>query len=119
MASGSALIRANGSRSRPSHWRRTSRPVLSCAKDRLCPQLTRDHELLDLVCSFANREDLGVPVEAAHRVLLDVAVSAMDLDGRVGHLDREPPALELCLRCREREVTSAVLEICRLVDEQP
>src|SRR5438309_6373223 len=115
MASGSALMRANGSRSRSCHWRRTSRSVLSCAKGRLRAQLTRDHELLDLVCSLANREDLGVPVEAAHRVLLDVAVSAMDLDGLVGRLDREPPALELCLRCREREVTSAVLEIRGLV----
>ena len=38
----------------------------------------RDHHLLDLVGALADREDLGVAVEAADRVLLDVAVAAVD-----------------------------------------
>ena len=40
-----------------------------------------DHHLLHLVGALADGEDLGVAVEAADGVLLDVAVAAVDLHG--------------------------------------
>src|SRR4051794_27582902 len=48
---------------------------------RLDAELPGDHHLLDLVGALADGEDLRVAVEAADRVLLDVAVAAVDLDG--------------------------------------
>src|SRR5450756_380712 len=43
-----------------------------------------DHHLLDLVGALADREDLRVAIEAAHRVLLDEAVAAVYLHGLLG-----------------------------------
>src|SRR6476469_10571920 len=63
-----------------------------------------DDHLLDLVGALADREDLRVAVEAAHGVLLDVAVAAVYLHGLLGAADGEAAALELRLRRREAEV---------------
>ena len=79
----------------------------------------RDHHLLDLVGALTDREDLRVAVEAAHRILLHVAVAAVDLDRLLGAADRQAPRLELRLRRRQREVAARVLLHRRLVNEQP
>src|SRR3954470_21376554 len=75
--------------------------------------------MLALVRAFADGEDLRVPVEAAHRVLLDVAVAAVDLDGLLGAADGEPAGLELRLRGGQGEVALGVLEPRGLVRQQP
>src|SRR5918996_1554425 len=77
-----------------------------------------DHHLLDLVRALADREDLGVAVETADRVLLDVAVAAVDLHRLLAAAHRQPPRLELRLRGGEREAAAGVLEQRRLVGEQ-
>src|SRR5689334_2916788 len=59
----------------------------------------RDHHLLYLVRALADGEDLGIAVEAADGILLDVAVAAVDLHGFVGGAHREAACLELRL-CR-------------------
>src|SRR4051794_16421881 len=82
-------------------------------------QRAGDHHLLYLVGALADREDLRVPVEAADRVLLDVAVAAVDLDGLVGRAYGQAARLELGLRRRQPERAAAVLEHGGLVDEQP
>src|SRR5436305_7540777 len=79
----------------------------------------RYHHLLDLVGSLADGEDLRVAVEAAHRVLLDVAVAAVDLHGLVARLHREAAALQLRLRRDELEVAALILEPRRLVGHEP
>src|SRR5665648_102889 len=71
------------------------------------------------VGALPDGEDLGVAVEAAHRVLLDVAVAAVDLDGLLARPDGQPPGLELGLGGGEREVLPRVLLECGLVGEQP
>src|SRR5437763_1104631 len=78
-----------------------------------------DDHLLDLVGALADREDLRVAVEAAHGVLLDVAVAAVDLHSLLGAAHGEASALELRLRRREAEVAPGVLLAGGLVDEQP
>src|SRR5918994_7983300 len=78
-------------------WRARINPA------RLAAQRPRDHHLLHLVGALADREDLGVAVEAADGVLLDVAVAAVDLHGLLRAAHREPARLELRLRGRERE----------------
>src|SRR5215203_652771 len=78
-----------------------------------------DHHLLDLVGPLADGEDLGVPVEAADRVLLDVAIAAVNLHGLLGRPDGEPARLQLRLRRGEREASPGVLLERRLVREQP
>src|SRR3954469_21792425 len=75
-----------------------------------------DH-LLHLVRPLADREDLRVSVEAADRVLLDVAVPTVDLDRLVRGLHSEPPGLQLRLRRDQAEVAPLVLEPRRLVGE--
>src|SRR5438477_6361764 len=79
----------------------------------------RDHHLLYLVGALADREDLGVAVEAAHGVLLDVAVAAVYLHGLLGAAHGQAPGLELRLRGAEAEVAPGVLLARGLVDEQP
>src|SRR3954454_9880533 len=54
-----------------------------------------DHEALDLGGAFEDRVDLRVAVPALDRVLAHVAVTAEDLDGVVGDLDRGLARLEL------------------------
>ena len=70
-------------------------------------ELAGDHHLLDLVGALADREDLGVAVEAADRVLLDVAVAAVDLDRLLGRPDREPAGDQLRLGGGEGERLAA------------
>src|SRR6185436_21057785 len=65
---------------------------------RLRAERAGDDHLLDLVGALADGEDLRVAVVAAHRVLLDVAVAAVDLDGLLGRANREAAGLELRLR---------------------
>src|SRR3954447_13801781 len=77
-----------------------------------------DH-LLYLIRPLADSEDLRVAVEAADRVLLDVAVAAVDLHRLVGCLDGQPSGLQLRLRRHEAEVAALILEPRRLVREQP
>src|SRR5918994_7451792 len=84
-------------------WRARINPA------RLGPQRPRDHHLLHLVGALADREDLGVAVEAADRVLLDVAVAAVDLHGLLRRAHREPTGLQLRLGGSERERPSRVL----------
>src|SRR6201999_3675250 len=74
------------------------------------PERPRDHHLLHLVGALADRQDLGVAVEAADRVLLDVAVAAVDLDGLLGAAHGQPAGLQLRLRGGHREVAAGVLE---------
>src|SRR5687768_3341112 len=71
---------------------------------RSAPKCASYHHLLDLVGPLADSQDLRVPVEAAHRVLLDVAVAAVDLHGLLGGTDGEPAGLQLGLGGGEREV---------------
>src|ERR1700722_10609695 len=78
-----------------------------------------DHQLLDLVGSLADREDLRVAVEPADRILLDVAVAAMDLERLVGRVNGEPPALQLCLRREQAKVAALVLEPGGLLHKKP
>ena len=76
---------------------------------RLAAELAGYHHLLDLVGALADREDLGVAVEAADRVLLDVAVAAVDLDRLLGRSDREAAGDQLRLRGGEGERLAGVL----------
>src|SRR3982074_1772156 len=85
----------------------------------LCPERAGDNHLLHLVGALADRQDLRVTVEAAHWVLLDVAVPAVDLDGLLGAPYREPARLQLRLCRRQGEVALRVLLARRLVDQQP
>src|SRR4051812_37357196 len=62
-----------------------------------------DDHLLDLVGALADGEDLRVAVHAAHRVLLDVAVAAVDLHGLLGRAHGQPAGLQLGLRGGQRE----------------
>src|SRR5439155_7650158 len=78
----------------------------------------RDHHLLDLVGALADREDLGVAVEAAHGILLDVPVAAVDLHRLLGAAHGQAPRLELGLGGREGEVVLGVLLASGLVHEQ-
>ena len=57
------------------------------------PERPRDHHLLHLVGPLADREDLRVAVEAADRVLLDVAVAAVDLHRLLGARTASRPLL--------------------------
>src|SRR4051794_17596025 len=68
-----------------------------------------DDHLLHLIGPLSDGEDLGVAVEAAHRVLLDVAVAAVDLHRLLARAHGEPAGLELGLRGREREIATGVL----------
>src|SRR4051794_11110775 len=68
------------------------------------PERAGDDHLLHLVRALADGEDLRVPVHAADRVLLDVAVAAVDLHRLLGAADRQPAGLELGLGGGEREV---------------
>src|SRR5262245_47994958 len=77
--------------------RRTSSTFASDIRASLDAQLARDHHLLHLVGALADGEDLGVAVEAADRVLLDVAVAAVDLDGLLGRADGESACDQLGL----------------------
>src|SRR4051794_35421527 len=81
------------------------------------PQRPRDHHLLNLVGALADREDLGVAVEAAHGVLLDVAVAAVDLHGLLAGADGQAAGLELGLGRRQREALAGVLFRSGLVRE--
>src|SRR5688500_3044686 len=76
------------------------------------------HHLLHLVRALADGEDLRVPVHAADRILLDVAVAAVDLHGLLGAAHREAAGLELGLGGGQREVAAGVLQPRGLVDEQ-
>src|SRR3954452_12028746 len=84
----------------------------------LRPERAGDDHLLHLVGALADGQDLRVAVHAAHRVLLDVAVAAVDLHGLLGAAHRQPARLELGLRGGEREVLPGVLQARGLVDEQ-
>src|SRR3954452_18607508 len=66
------------------------------------PERPGDHHLLHLVGAFPDGEDLGVPVHAADRVLLDVAIAAVDLHRLLGAAHRQPTGLELGLRGGQR-----------------
>ena len=84
-------------------------PSRQLAAQRAGPERPGDHHLLDLVGALADGEDLRVAVEAAHRVLLDVAVAAVDLHGLLGAAHRQAAGLELGLGGGQREVPARVL----------
>src|SRR5439155_16797177 len=88
-------------------------------RSRLGAQSASDDHLLHLIGALSDGEDLGVAVEAAHRVLLDIAVAAVDLDRLLGAADGQAPCLELRLGGGQGELRLAVLEARGLVDEQP
>src|ERR1044072_7071248 len=50
-------------------------------------EVTRDHQMLDFVRSLADLEDLRVAVEPGHRVIVHVAIAAVDLYGFRGGPD--------------------------------
>src|SRR5690348_5189176 len=83
------------------------------------PERAGDDHLLHLVGALADGEDLRVAVHAAHGVLLDVAVAAVDLHGLLRAAHRQTPRLQLGLRGRQREVAPLVLEPRGLVHEEP
>src|SRR3954454_8049085 len=85
---------------------------------RLRAERSRDNHLLHLVGAFADGEDLGVAVEAADGVLLDVAISAVDLHRLLARAHGEAARLELGLRRGEAEVLAGVLEQRSLVGEE-
>ena len=58
-------------------------------------QSAGDDHLLDLVGALADRQDLRVAVEPADRVLLDVAVAAVDLNRLLGGADGEATVFSL------------------------
>src|SRR3954447_386011 len=66
-------------------WRATRSPSASCSAAGLAGG---DH-LLDLAGALADRQDLGVAIEAASGVHLDDAVAAMDLHRLLGRPHRE------------------------------
>ena len=82
---------------------------LRLARGGSAAELAGDHHLLDLVGALADREDLGVAVEAADRVLLDVAVAAVDLDRLLGRPDREAAGDQLRLGGGQGERLAGVL----------
>src|SRR5437868_10853150 len=84
----------------------------------LCAQGAGYHHLLHLIGPLSDREDLRVAVEAAHRVLLDVPVAAVDLHGFVTRLHGEPAALQLRLRRDQLVVAALVLEPRGLVGHE-
>src|SRR5581483_2416734 len=94
------------------------RAITSRAGGWLRAELAGDHHLLDLVGPLADREDLGVAIEAAHGVLLDVAVAAVYLDGLVTGAHGQAARLQLRLGRGQREVLAAVLHAGGLVDQQ-
>src|ERR1700722_3358304 len=104
-------------------WRCSTRQSRSCgnssATERLGAERARDDHLLHLVGALADRQDLRVAVEAADRVLLDVAVAAVYLHRLLAAAHGEAAGLELGLRRGQREVAAGVLLQRRLVDEQP
>src|ERR1700759_652301 len=107
----------------PCSVRRTRRAIsprfaTSTESNTLGPERAGDDHLLHLVGALADGEDLRVPVHAADRVLLDVAVAAVDLHGLLGAAYGEPAGLELRLRGGQREVAALVLEPRGLVDEE-
>src|SRR4029077_8246482 len=83
------------------------------------PERAGDHHLLHLVGALADRQDLGVAVEAADRVLLDEAVATVDLHRLLGRAHREAAALQLRLRRGEAEVAPFVLQHRRFEHQQP
>src|SRR5918999_354074 len=81
-------------------------------------ELPGDHHLLPLVGPLSDRQDLGVAVEPAHGVLLDVPVPAVDLNRFFGRPHGQAAGLELGLRRRQREVLARVLLERRLVGQE-
>src|SRR6476619_1463887 len=65
--------------------------------------------MLNILGYMVDRADLGVAVEAADRVLLDVAVAAVDLDGLLGRFDGEAARDQLRLGGGQREGLAGVL----------
>src|SRR5882672_598369 len=66
-------------------------------------EVTCDHHLLNLVRSLADLKHLGVAVEAGDRVLVHVAVAAMDLDRLGGGGDGEAGREQFCHRALARK----------------
>src|SRR5712691_1588814 len=90
----------------------------ACLSSRSAAELAGNNHLLHLVGALADREDLGVAIEAADRILLDVAVAAVDLDGLLRAAHGQAACLELGLRGGEGEVAPGVLLARGLVNEQ-
>src|SRR5207302_8825866 len=81
------------------------------------PEVPRDDHPLDFVRALADLEDLLVAVEPRDRVLLHVAVAAVDLERPVRDAVRQLARVELRHRGFLRERAALVLEPRRLVDE--
>ena len=69
--------------------------------------------------AFADRQDLGVSVEAADGVFLYEAVAAVDLDRLLGGPDCQATGDQFCLGGGEGEVLPAVLFDRGLVGQEP
>src|SRR6266542_2560224 len=95
----------------------SSASAANAEKTRSKAQVLRDHHPLHLVRALADLEDLLVAVEARDRVLVHVAVAAVDLERPVDGAVRELAGVELrhCGLARER--LPLVLQPRRLVDE--
>ena len=78
-----------------------------------------DDQLVDLGGALVQRGDPGVAEVALDRVVVDVAGSAVHLDGCVGALDGGLGRVVLRDRGLDRVADAAVLELAGAVDQQP
>src|SRR4051812_6553277 len=78
-----------------------------------------DHEPLDVARALADLGELRVAQEAPDRVVLDVAVAAMEQQRRVRRSAGDLRRVELRLRGREPVVPSLVAQPRRPIDEGP
>src|ERR1700733_8962514 len=82
------------------------------------PHRPRDDQSLDLVRAFVDLGDLGVAHHALDRILLDVSVSAEDLDGLDGHPHGDVRAEQLGHRRVLAQVGIAAIHLgARLIQE--
>src|SRR5260221_9005054 len=96
---------------------RPARPALDL--DPVPEQAARDHQPLDLAGAFVDLHHPGVAVVALDRVLLHVAVAAVDLNRLVGDPGRRLAGVELGHRRLARERTPAVLEPGGALEQEP
>src|SRR5581483_2722719 len=128
-------VRGNNSRSSgsASGWRfsiqlaaranaRTSPATIFSAAlviDSALQQLPRDHQALDLAGAFADGAQLGVAIKLFDRIILDEAVSAVNLDSFIRHPHGDFGSIQLGHGGFLVDVRARILEPGRAQREQP